>query len=359
MPVLATREWDEFLQKFPNAHLLQTSKWGKLKSEFGWESTHVVDGSVGAQILFRKLSFFSIAYIPKGPIGDGWNNLIPVIHAECKKRKTILLMIEPDLWEVEDDKIQPFLALQGLKDFQAGEYPVQPRRTIVIDINKTDAQLLSAMKQKTRYNIHLAEKRGIQVKMSADLACFNQLMQVTGNRDNFAVHHPGYYEAAFKLFEPDGNCALMIAEFKGEPLAGLLVFRNGDRAFYFYGASSDHYREFMPAYLLQWEAIQWAKRQGCRTYDLWGVPDEDEKVLEANFTSNDQGLWGVYRFKRGFGGTVKRSIGSFEYEYIPTVCRLYRYLRLKRGLREQCLAGIKRLPNFLCRIFYSQNNGQK
>lgn len=328
MPVLSSKEWDEFLEKYPNAHILQTSKWGELKSQFGWEIVHVAEGSTGAQILFRRLFSFSIAYIPKGPVGDDWNPIISSIHQECKKRRAILLIIEPDMWESGDNYAGlSFLDRQNLKGFRIGEQSIQPRRTIVVGIGKADDQILSAMKQKTRYNIRLAEKKGIRVRMSSDLACFNNLMQVTGSRDNFAVHHASYYDAAFRLFEPQGNCAILIAEFNHEPLASLMVFRQGNRAWYFYGASSDQHRELMPAYLLQWEAIKWARQRGCLTYDLWGVPDEDETTLEANFTSNNQGLWGVYRFKRGFGGVLKRSVGSIEYEYYPLLCKLYRYRR--------------------------------
>jgi peptidoglycan pentaglycine glycine transferase (the first glycine) len=331
MPVLSSQEWDRFLERFPNVHILQTSRWGQLKSEFGWEILRIVEGGSGAQILFRRSLFITLAYIPKGPVGDNLDQLLATINQECRKRKSTILIIEPDLWESKENQtLQSVLKLNDIKGYRFGKQSTQPRRTLVVDLEQTEDQILSAMKQKTRYNIRLAKKKGVQVKLSSDLASFNKLMQLTGNRDNFAVHLDRYYEAAFRLFEPLGKCALLMAIFDNQPLAGIMVFQHGNRAWYFYGASSDQYREMMPSYLLQWQAIKWAKNQGCHTYDLWGIPDEDETVLEANFSSNNQDLWGVYRFKRGFGGVVKRAVAPIEYEYIPALSKLFRYLRSKR-----------------------------
>jgi lipid II:glycine glycyltransferase (peptidoglycan interpeptide bridge formation enzyme) len=118
-------------------------------------------------------------------------------------------------------------------------------------------------------------------------------------------------------------CALLMAEFEGRPLAGLMAFARGSRAWYFYGASNDEERSRMPTYILQWEAMRWAKSQGCTEYDLWGVPDADEETLENNFANRSDGLWGVYRFKRGFGGELKRSAGAWDYAALPPVYPLY------------------------------------
>jgi lipid II:glycine glycyltransferase (peptidoglycan interpeptide bridge formation enzyme) len=180
------------------------------------------------------------------------------------------------------------------------------------------------MKQKTRYNIRLAVKRGVIVRPCADLGLFSQLMVETGQRDRFGVHSPDYYRQAYELFNPRGECELLLAEIEGNPLAALMVFAHGPRAWYFYGASSNVQRDHMPTYLLQWEAMRWARQRGCREYDLWGVPDAGEEELEAGFTSRSNGLWGVYRFKRGFGGTLRRSAGPWDRVYNPLLYRLYR-----------------------------------
>jgi lipid II:glycine glycyltransferase (peptidoglycan interpeptide bridge formation enzyme) len=179
------------------------------------------------------------------------------------------------------------------------------------------------MKQKTRYNVRLGLKRGIIVRPTTEVEVFYDLVRVTSERDQFGVHSLAYYQRCFDLFSPRGECELLIAEYEGQPLAGLMVFRRGRRAWYFYGASSNEYRELMPSYLLQWEAMRWAKNQGCEEYDLWGVPDADADSLEANFTSRSDGLWGVYRFKRGFGGVLQRAVGPWDRVYKPTLYRLY------------------------------------
>jgi lipid II:glycine glycyltransferase (peptidoglycan interpeptide bridge formation enzyme) len=179
------------------------------------------------------------------------------------------------------------------------------------------------MKQKTRYNIRLGQRKGVVVRRSSDLDVFNRLMEATGERDAFGVHSPEYYRRAHELFHPHEMCELLVAEAEGQALAALMVFARGRRAWYFYGASNDEERNRMPTYLLQWEAIRWARVQGCTDYDLWGVPDTDEETLEAQFTRRSDGLWGVYRFKRGFGGQLRRAPDPLDRVYMPLFYRLY------------------------------------
>ncbi len=109
------------------------------------------------------------------------------------------------------------------------------------------------------------------------------MMTVTGARDGFGVHSLEYYRKSYELFHPAGMADLLVAEFESRPLAALMVFALGKRAYYLYGASTDEERNRMPTYLLQWRAMQWAKARGCVEYDLWGVPDADEQTLEAQF----------------------------------------------------------------------------
>ena len=146
---------------------------------------------------------------------------------------------------------------------------------------------------------------------------FYKMIQVTGGRDGFGVHSLEYYRRAYELFHPTGMCELLVAEFENKPLAALMVFARGKRAWYIYGASNDEERNRMPTYLLQWEAMRWARAKGVEEYDLWGVPDEDEATLEAQFENRNDGLWGVYRFKRGFGGELKRAAQAMDKIYNP------------------------------------------
>ena len=126
-----------------------------------------------------------------------------------------------------------------------------------------ETQILGRMKQKTRYNINLALKKNVIVKPHTDLSAFYDLMEITGQRDQFGIHSLDYYQRAFDLFHAHDQCQLLLAEFEGTPISALIVFRDGNRAWYFYGASSNLHRDRMPNYLLQWEAMRWAKSQGC------------------------------------------------------------------------------------------------
>ncbi|MFZ6027184.1 MAG: lipid II:glycine glycyltransferase FemX [Chloroflexota bacterium] len=318
--------WETFLDYHPDAHILQTPAWAELKRDFGWQAEQVIAGQAGAQILFRQLPLgLCFAYIPRGPVGEGWEELWPAVDAVCRKHRAVFLKVEPDVWETPDR----LLSLPA--GFLATPHTVQPPRTLVVDLRGDEKAVLGRMKQKTRYNIGLAQKKGVDVRPSRDLAAFQRLMELTGQRDAFGVHSLAYYQRAYQLFQPRCACELLLAEYDGEPLGAVLVFCRGVRAWYFYGGSSNVHRERMPNYLLQWEAMRWARSQGCTEYDLWGVPDADEETLEAQFSGRSDGLWGVYRFKRGFGGELRRVVGPWERIYNPVLYRFYRWWVVRRG----------------------------
>ena len=179
------------------------------------------------------------------------------------------------------------------------------------------------MKQKTRYNIRLADRKGVSVQESADVVRFFNLMQVTGRRDQFGIHSLEYYQTAYNIHHPKGQCELFFAEYEGQLLAAVMVFAQGHRAYYFYGASSNQHRNLMAPYAVQWSAMRWARKNGCTQYDLWGVPDHGFEVLEAEFTKRNDELWGVYRFKRGFGGDLKRTVGAWDRVFNPIFYLIY------------------------------------
>lgn len=326
MNTISTSDWNTLLKEYPGAHLLQSTAWGTLKSDFGWDASYVTAGDTGAQVLFRSLPLgFSLAYIPKGPVGPDWEALWPEVDALCRSRRAVFLKVEPDAWEGEGAGER--LRAAG---FRPSNHTIQPRRTLVLDISGEEEDILARMKQKTRYNIRLAGRKEVEVKPSSDIGVFSQLMDVTGERDSFGIHTQAYYQRACDLFHPVGACELLIATYEDQPLAGLMVFAQGKRAWYFYGASNNQHRNRMPTYLIQWEAIRWAKQKGCTTYDLWGVPDVSEEELETQFTDRFDSLWGVYRFKRGFGGELKRAEGAWDKIYNPLLYAGYKILMARR-----------------------------
>jgi len=313
MPTVSLTDWNHFLTQHPNAHLLQTGEWGELKSAFRWRPVRVVNGNYGAQILFRKLPLgFTIGYIPKANIDQ---SLLLEIDSACKSHRAIFLKLEPDSWD------SSFIIHHS--SFIISKHNIQPPRTIIVDISGSEEEILARMKQKTRYNVRLAEKKGVTVRVWDDIESFHKMMLVTGGRDGFGIHSLEYYKRAYELLHPKGMCEILVAEYEGKPLAALFVARNGYCAYYLYGASTDEERNRMPTYLLQWEAMKWARAHGCEKYDLWGVPDEDEATLEADFETRRDGLWGVYRFKRGFGGELKRATQAMDRVYNPLLYWVY------------------------------------
>jgi peptidoglycan pentaglycine glycine transferase (the first glycine) len=329
------KQWDAFVASHHRGHLLQTSHWGELKGRFGWsvERAALIDASetivAGAQILFRRLPYGlgTLAYVPKGPVvnwqdGESVSQLFNVINGAANERGAIALTIEPNLPDSPEQSDR--LVLAG---FVPGAVSFQPQRTLVVDVSKQEADILAAMKSKTRYNIRLAARKGVTIRRgdATDVATFNQLVAATGARNEFGVRSPAYHQAAFDVFDRVDQVALHLAEYQREPLAGIMVFALGESAWYFFGASSDTQRNLMAPYAAQWAAMRWARSKGCTTYDLWGVPDQDTETLEAQFTQRTDGLWGVYRFKRGFGGQLTRTIGPWDRVYGPLRYRLYRW----------------------------------
>ena len=205
---------------------------------------------------------------------------------------------------------------------------IQFKNTFSIDLNPSEDELLAAMKQKTRYNIRLAEKKGVTVRSgtTADLPLLYKMFAETSIRDGFVIRDETYYQNVWGSFisaaasseEKTSSAAPwaepLIAEVDGESVAAVILFFFARRAYYLYGMSREMHREKMPNYLLQWSAMRRARQVGCTSYDLWGAPDE--------FNETDP-LWNVSRFKEGLGGQIIRSIGAWDYAPNPLWYNLY------------------------------------
>ncbi len=331
MPILTKEQWQDFCCQ--NEHsLLQDAEWGDLKSGFGWTPSYVQSGTAGAMVLFRSLPLgLKIAYIPRGPVGRDFNSLWPEIHSLCKKRRAIFLRVEPDF---EENSPEAKELSQSMKGFVPAFATVQPPRTIIIPLDGCEDELLARMNQKTRYNIRLSQKKDLTVEESTDASVFHQLMEQTGSRDAFGVHTEAYYRRCLECFSEGKKGRIILVSYNGRPLSALMLFIEGKRGYYLYGASSNEERNRMPNYLAQWTAIQVCREAGCSDYDLWGIPDEDEETLEAQFMDRHDGLWQVYRFKRGFGGQVQRAMGSFDYVYDPILYRGVKFADAERRKRH-------------------------
>jgi lipid II:glycine glycyltransferase (peptidoglycan interpeptide bridge formation enzyme) len=321
MPEINDSQWQEFLARHPEAHLLQSFEWGELKSAFGWEAVRVMEGNTGAQILFRRLPLgYSFAYLPKGPLTDSTPdfNFWAEVDRSCRKRKAVFLKVEADGW-MENRWVMHL----DEKLFAPSPQHIQPHSTLVVDLNGSQDDIFNTMKPKTRYNIRLAGRKDIVVHTSTDVENFYRVMGITSQREAFHVHSLEYYQRAYELFYPKGMCELFVADYQGQTLAAVMIFAFGKTAYYFYGASADAERNRKPTYPLQWAAICWAHEKGCTQYDMWGIPDEASSVEEDEAEAREDGLWGVYRFKRGFGGSIRHAIPTVDRIYNPLLYKLY------------------------------------
>lgn len=327
--------WDALVESHAQAHFLQTSAWAALKARFGWDTTRAVlrDAErpiAGASILLRRVAGLGIAYVPRGPVVD-WGNpvqvadVLDVVTTQARRAGAAVLRIEPEL--PDTPQTRRLLASNG---FVPTQQTVQPPSTIILSLAGSEEDVLLRMKSKWRYNVRLAERKDVSVRQLArhDLPIFYQLMDTTGARDGFALHSVDYYAAAYDLLTPDWG-AFFVAEYAGEPLGALVAVACGDLAWYLWGASSNRHRNRMPNHALQWAAMRWARARGATRYDFWGIPDEigqvaaamrqgwgtgtpvEEMPLDLELLPGDE-LWGVYRFKQGFGGDVVRHVGTWD-----------------------------------------------
>jgi peptidoglycan pentaglycine glycine transferase (the first glycine) len=344
---LESNTWNSQISKLPNPHFLQTYEWGQVKAKFGWQPIYLAWDSEGkmqqerspfsfdfhpsaaALILKRQIlrnglaARLSILYSPKGPLLD-WSNqalrnrVLNDLQTFAKKQGAIFFKMDPDVVlgtgvpKGEDDLInkdgQIVMSDLQRRGWGYSSDQIQFKNTVLIDLNPTEEELLAQMKQKTRYNIRLAEKKGVTLRVGnpEDFDMLYKMYAETSIRDSFVIRDEAYYRTVWNLFmsSNEPTCEPLIAEVDGEPVSAIFVFYFAGRAYYVYGMSRGKHREKMPTYLLQWEAIKRAKRKGCSVYDLWGAPDV--------FDESDS-MWGVYHFKEGLGGKVVRTLGAWDF----------------------------------------------
>ncbi len=327
-------EWDSLLLSLPDAHLLQSWTWGELKAKYGWRAERIAwhndqgDAIGAAQLLFRSIrGGLTMAYCPRGPVVDWgqpeiWKPILEGLIEHARSQGAFFLKIDPGIELPEsfkrDDQLDQLRATRSLREagWLLSDEQVQFRNTLTLDLTADEELLLAGMKQKTRYNIRLAGRKGVTVREGGveDLKLLYQMYAETSLRDGFVIRPEAYYREAWGSFMGQGNAVPFIAEVEGEAVAALIAYRFGETAYYLYGMSRDAHREKMPNYLLQWEAIRWARRMGCRSYDFWGAPHE---IKEG------QSMYGVYRFKQGFGAEVVKTPGAWDFPLRPALYKLY------------------------------------
>lgn len=338
-------EWNSIVAQLPGAHILQSWEWGKTKSHIGWGVNRVFwqaakGGPVvaAAQILRRRIRVgplsVAVFYVPKGPL-LAWQSaavrepVLGYLETLARQEHAIQIKIDPDLIlglgtpgtadETADMTGRDITGLLKKRRWRFSAEQIQFRNTVMLDIRPEEKTLLAGMKQKTRYNIRLAQKHGVTVRPGSEkeLPLLYRMYAETAARDGFIIRPWEYYADVWSTLMRSGLAQPLVAEVEGTPVAALILFTFADRGWYFYGMSRDVYRERMPNHLLQWEAIRWLRTQGCSSYDFWGAPD---------IFSERDALWGVYKFKTGYGAATVRHIGAWDFAPSPLRYAMYHTL---------------------------------
>ncbi|MFN2272700.1 MAG: lipid II:glycine glycyltransferase FemX [Anaerolineae bacterium] len=313
----SSESWSAALAALPTPHVLQSWEWGEFKARYGWRPTrHLWQENerprAAASVLTRRLSRLpaAVSYVPKGPIMDYADTalleeVLSHLEATARRERALFVKIDPDV-QVGSGEGKAVVEMLRRRGWRASREQIQFRNTMVVDLTRDPDEMLAAMKSKWRYNVRLAGRKGVQIRQGklAELPLLYQMYVETATRDGFVIRPEVYYRDAWGSFIEAGLAQPLIAEVKGEAVAMVIIFCFGKRAWYMIGASRDAHREKMPNHLLQWEAMLWAREQGCTVYDMWGAPD----VLEES-----DPMWGVYRFKQGFGGEFVEHIGAWDY----------------------------------------------
>lgn len=307
---------------------MQSDEWANLKRDWLHEvavskdDSGNINGSMS--ILIRKLPFlpYTLMYSPRGPVCDVDDRaVLATLTDEVKKlaakHKAYVFKIDPDVKsscsEFTENMKSLGYCLNQSKNFEA----IQPNYVFRLDLRgKSSDDVLAGMHSKTRYNIKVAQKKGVEVKVGSrdDLPEFHKIMLETGVRDKFVTRSLEYFQQMYDSLSD--YCRLYIAVFNDKIIAGSLAVLYGDKVWYVYGASSNAYRNVMPNYLLQWEMIKWALENKCNLYDFRGVSGD---------LNPDNPLYGLYRFKKGYGGEFTEFVGEFELEFNRFVSLAVRY----------------------------------
>ena len=346
---------------------LQSRFWGEFKARFGWKcfAFSALWEAAGAEyrlpllVLYRRLAPLSgFVYVPWGPElpqpfaglsaenAAGYSAALAGLASRLRSflpRDTFCIRFDLP-WAGEDPAIVEFRDTRCFgRSLSPVSVTVQPPDTVIVDLSAAESEILSRMKTKWRYNIGLAEKKGVAVRSYAaadaggSLNSFYTLYRETAARDGIAIHGVEYYRALFQAAAETGEAdiRLYLASHEGEDIAGIITLFRKDESVYLYGASANHKRNLMAPYALQWKAMRDAKIAGCLFYDLYGIPPRSAE--------EDPGhpMAGLYRFKTGFGGRVVHRPGCHDYACRPVFAALYsaaeaarkkfRDLRKRRG----------------------------
>lgn len=321
-------EWNQFVAAAPHGDFLQAWEWGELKARTGWrplrfalrEGERIV---AGAQVLARRMpGGRPLYYASRGPLvlADDRETRLAALLAEirnaARRERALALKVDP---AVPSRDAAYAAVLQGLGFRRAprdeGAFGgLQPRYVMKVDLKGSDEELLASFHPKWRYNLRLAERKGVSISGNCardDVPVFYEVLKETAARDGFGVRALSYFYDMWDLCVASGLARMFLGRLEGEVICGAISFALGPQAWYVYGASANAHRNVMPNHLLQWEMMRWARAQGCGVYDMRGVARE---VVPGE---DDSRLHGLNRFKRGFGAEYVEYVGEFDLVLSP------------------------------------------
>jgi len=313
-------------------NMLQSPFWAVFKSRFGWQPHAFLFGEAPLLLLERKLpGGYSLLYAPhpfdpdREALSGAWGGFCDALKTLFPRKRICVRFDLP--WDIDGKPAGTMLDTWGLNGLVKASMDIQPPSTVIVPLEGTEEEQLAAMKGKTRYNIRLAFRKGVETRLEGPefIGAWYELYRETAARDRISIHSPDYYRQLFLTAERMDTGApdlrIITASHEGDLLASIIVGLYGSRATYLYGASSNNKRNLMASYAAQWTALKLARDEGCGTYDLFGIPPADDP---------GHPMHGLYRFKTGFGGKVLHRPGAWDLPLSGTVYPLYRraeYLR--------------------------------
>ncbi|HEY1354251.1 MAG TPA: peptidoglycan bridge formation glycyltransferase FemA/FemB family protein [Ktedonobacteraceae bacterium] len=337
-------QWNGFLLSQARGHLLQSYEWGELNRYLGGKIYRLGALDEGRMVGSMMLTLSSVAgrrlpftwlYSSRGPtIADPASPALSALveYAQkilAKRERAVALRLEPNVAD-DDASMEQWLAAYRALGFQTYPYAVHGRRSWVLDIRPGADELLAKCKMTWRQNVRSAERKGVVVREAAgeaDFDAYYALLKLTSERDAFFIHSKSYHQEILRQFAERGDAVLYLAEHEGEPIAAKMLIRFGDWCWDMFGATSSTKRNLKPAYLLQFRCFQWAQAKACRFFDFRTIPE----VLEPG-----EEMWGVYEYKKGFGGFSRLNIPTQDYVCRPLVYSVWRkFVEIRRTRRHE------------------------
>ena len=341
---IADREqWDAFLTSQPRGHLLQSFEWGELNKYLGARVYRL--GALQNGRLIGALSL-TVSPVPVTVPGLRWNwlygsrgptveapdspalpALIESVQKIARAERAVVLRLEPNIAD-DDPQEQAWIDAYHRLGSRTNPNAVHGRRSWVLDIRPDADKLLADFKMTWRQNVRVAERKGVIIRETtsdADFDAYYDLLKLTSERDAFFIHQKDYHREILRHFAAKGDAVLYLAEHEGEAIAAKMLIRFGDWCWDMFGASSNNKRNLKPTYLLQFRCIEWAKARGCSYFDFRTIPE----ILEPG-----EEMWGVYEYKKGFGGFSRLNMPTQDYVYRPLIYNAWRKLVEARRARR-------------------------